>query len=89
MKTYTKLLNVVKYVGGSILAVGTMMFLYGFSVSNSLLTGLGLGAAVGAIFIFIMGLFFVLTEEMIDKTEKGILVVPKEARAKIIPFKLK
>lgn len=71
MEAYSKLLNSVKYVGGSILSVGVLMFLYGFIVSNSMLTGLGVGATVGAIFIFIMGVFFVVTEEMLESINSG------------------
>lgn len=71
MEAYSKLLNSVKYVGGSILSVGVLMFLYGFIVSNSMLTGLGVGTTVGAIFIFIMGVFFVVTEEMLESINSG------------------
>lgn len=54
-----------------------------------MLTGLGLGAAVGAIFIFIMGVFFVVTEEMLENTDKGTIVVPAKYSKNVVPFKLK
>ena len=52
------------------------IFLYGFFVSDySAITGIGIGTIMGAIFIFMMGVFFVATEEMLEKTDKGTRVV--------------
>ncbi|MGM0899555.1 hypothetical protein [Mesobacillus maritimus] len=89
MESYFKVLNAVKYVGGTTLTVGMAFFVFGLVISHNLITGLGMGAVVGAIFIFIIGVFFVVTEEMLEKTDKGTLVVPTKSAAKIIPFKLK
>lgn len=89
MESYFKVLNAVKYVGGTTLIVGMALFIFGLVISQTLITGIGMGAIVGAIFIFIIGVFFVVTEEMLEKTDKGTLVVPTKSAAKIIPFKLK
>ena len=76
MESKLKMLNAVKYVGGTVLAIGILIFLYGFFVSDySAITGIGIGTIMGAIFIFLMGVFFVATEEMLEKTDKGIRIV--------------
>ncbi len=73
MESKCKILNAVKYVGFIVLAIGISIFLYGFFVSDySAITGIGIGTAMGAIFIFLIGIFFVATEEMQEKTDKGI-----------------
>lgn len=73
METKLKMLNAVKIVGLSVLAIGISIFLYGFFVSDySAITGIGIGTVMGAIFIFLMGVFFVVTEEMLEKTGKGM-----------------
>lgn len=75
MDSKIKILNAVKYVGGSALIFGIVSFLFGFLVSDySYFTGIGIGASIGAVFIFLMGVFFVVTEEMTEKAYKGINV---------------
>ena len=72
MNSRTKIVAATKNVGGIILALGIMTFLYGFLASDySAITGIGIGAVMGAVFIFLMGMFFVATEEMLEKTDKG------------------
>ncbi|RFA34503.1 hypothetical protein CAI16_11375 [Virgibacillus dokdonensis] len=57
-----KLLKATKYVGAR---TGIAIFLYGFFVSDySYITGIGIGTVMGAVFIFLMGVFLVATEEM-------------------------
>jgi uncharacterized membrane protein len=34
-------------------------------------TGIGIGTIMGAIFIFLMGVFLVISEEMVTNTKKG------------------
>lgn len=76
MESKQAMLNIVKYTGGTILAIGISIFLYGFFISDySAITGIGIGTIMGSIFIFLMGVFFVATEEMQDKTDKGIRVI--------------
>ncbi|KAB7707149.1 hypothetical protein F9802_09070 [Bacillus aerolatus] len=85
MESKGKMLNAVKYVGGTILTLGMLIFLAGFFESGySVLTPVGIGTVFGAIFIFLMGVFFVATEEMHEKTYKGIEVeapIPTEKGA--------
>ena len=65
METKLQILNAVKVVGITVLTIGISIFLYGFFVSDySAITGIGIGTVMGAIFIFLMGVFFVATEEM-------------------------
>lgn len=76
MEAKWKMLNAVKYVGGTVLVIGILIFLYGFFVSDySTITGIGIGTVMGAVFIFLMGVFFVATEEMQEKTDKWKRVV--------------
>lgn len=76
MESKLKMLKAVKIVGLTVLTLGISIFLYGFFVSDySAITGIGIGTVMGAIFIFLMGVFFVATEEMHEKAHKGIRVV--------------
>lgn len=73
MESTRKILNATKSVGYTILSIGMAIFLYGFFVSDtSVATSVGIGTVMGAIFIFLIGVFFVATEEMEKKTDKGI-----------------
>ncbi len=75
MDSKLKILNAAKSVGYTVLTIGLAIFLYGFFVSDySIITGIGIGTVMGAIFIFLIGVFFVATEEMNEKTDKGIKV---------------
>lgn len=81
MKSYTQIINATKFVGGTILLLGISIFAYGFFVSGySSITGIGIGTIMGAIFIFLMGMFFVATEEMVEKSLKGIPINLKKER---------
>ncbi|GAA0413167.1 MAG: hypothetical protein ACQEWU_13105 [Bacillota bacterium] len=73
MEINEKMLNAVKYVGATVLFIGIALFAYGFFVSGySVVTGIGIGTIMGAVFIFLMGIFFVATEEVIKKRTKKI-----------------
>ena len=73
MESKLKMLNAVKVVAFTLLVVGISIFLYGFFVSDySTITGIGIGTVMGAIFIFLMGVFFVVTEEMLEKVDQGM-----------------
>jgi len=66
MKSNSKMLQVTSYIGGSLLTIGVVIFLYGAFVSGLTTTiGIGIGTVMGAVFVFIMGIFLVVTEEMI------------------------
>ncbi|GIN84412.1 hypothetical protein J6TS2_07980 [Heyndrickxia sporothermodurans] len=70
MESNVKVLNAVKYVGGTVLAMGIIIFLVGFmQTNNSILTPIGIGTVMGAVFIFLMGVFFSATEEMLKKID--------------------
>lgn len=44
------------------------------------MTGIGIGTIMGAVFIFLMGVFFVATEEMLEKSFKGIEVTKMKSK---------
>lgn len=63
------MLNAVKLVGGTILVVGILLFTFGFFGNGYMnLTPIGIGTIMGAVFIFLMGVFFVATEEMLKRS---------------------
>ncbi|MFD2630381.1 hypothetical protein [Oceanobacillus kapialis] len=64
MRQRTKIMRAVKYTGAVVLVVGIVIFLYGFFVSDGgRWTAVGIGTVMGAVFLFLMGVFFVGTEE--------------------------
>ncbi|MFE8694773.1 hypothetical protein ACFYKT_00210 [Cytobacillus sp. FJAT-53684] len=72
MNLNSNILKIVNYVGVTLLTIGMIIFLFGFFTNgSSILTPIGLGTVMGAVFIFVMGIFFVATEEMLNKTKKG------------------
>lgn len=72
METKRKMINAVNVVGITVLAIGLITFLLGYFESDySVLTPLGIGTVIGAVFIFLIGMFFIATEEMLEKTKKG------------------
>ncbi|MEH7276107.1 hypothetical protein [Neobacillus vireti] len=72
-----KFLNAVAYVGFTILIIGVITFILGMSVSGfSAFVSIGIGTSVGAVFIFLIGVFLVVTEEMLEKSHVGKNVVP-------------
>jgi peptidoglycan biosynthesis protein MviN/MurJ (putative lipid II flippase) len=81
MESKVKILNAVKIVGGTVLSLGVIMVLIGFFESDyNILISIGIGTVIGAVFIFLMGIFFVVTEEMHEKSNKGIVVSPLETK---------
>jgi hypothetical protein len=75
MNSKLNILNAVKYAGATILTIGIIIFSLGFFANgSSAMTGIGIGTIMGAVFIFLMGVFFVATEEMLEKSFKGIEV---------------
>ena len=68
MEPKTEILNAVKYIGGTILVIGIAFFLIGVFVSDYIvLSSIGIGTIMGAVFIFLIGIFFVASEEMVKK----------------------
>ena len=66
MNSYSKMLQVTSYIGGTLLIIGIAIFLHGAFVTSLTTTiGVGIGTVMGAVFVFLMGIFLVVTEEMI------------------------
>lgn len=71
MESTKKMLHVTRYVGAVLLTLGIVIFIYGALVSNySTVMGVGIGTVMGAVFIFLIGLFLVASEEMVEKSRK-------------------
>ncbi|WP_328225855.1 MULTISPECIES: hypothetical protein [Sutcliffiella] len=65
--------NAVQYFGGTVIIIGIITFIFGaFASGSSLLTPIGIGTVMGGIFIFLMGMFFIITEEVLEKTTKKL-----------------
>jgi len=68
--TNEKILQTVKLLGGTLLCIGISTFLTGLFVSKGeILAAIGAGTIVGAVFIFLMGIFFVASGEVLEKTQ--------------------
>ncbi|MFJ7826056.1 hypothetical protein [Psychrobacillus sp. NPDC096623] len=66
MENYVKMLHATKYVGATLLTIGIAIFLYGALISGlSTAIGIGIGVVMGAVFIFLIGMILVASEEMI------------------------
>jgi uncharacterized membrane protein len=67
-----RMLNAVKLTGSIVLTIGITIFLIGLIDSGySTLASIGLGTVIGSVFIFLMGLFLIVSEEMVTKTQHG------------------
>jgi hypothetical protein len=81
MKSREKFLNAITYVGLSVLSIGIMAFIVGLIVTDyNILVPIGIGTSVGAVFIFLIGVFLVVTEEMLEKSYIGTKVVPIKSK---------
>ncbi len=77
MESRLKLLNATKYVGAILLTMGIAIFLYGFFVSDYRpVIGVGIGTVMGAVFIFLMGMFLVASEEMVTNCKQAKKILP-------------
>src|SRR4051812_24752292 len=66
METYVKMLHATKYVGAFLLTIGIAISLYGALISEfSAIMGIGIGVVMGAVFIFLIGMILVASEEML------------------------
>ncbi len=71
MNPFIKMITATKTAGAIILTIGIAIFLYGMIVSDYVfVTGIGVGAVMGAVFIFLIGMFLIAAEEMIIKGKK-------------------
>ena len=71
MESNMKMFHATKYVGATVLIIGIAIFLYGAFVSEySTMIGIGIGTVMGAVFTFLIGMFLVVSEEMIANSRK-------------------
>lgn len=91
METNQKMMDAVKWVSGTGCVIGILIFSLSFFVSDYnkdyLLTAVGMAITLSAAAIFLVGIFFVLTEEMVMNTKKGERVIPDTT--KVIKLKSK
>ncbi|WP_347861160.1 hypothetical protein U0355_10760 [Salimicrobium sp. PL1-032A] len=67
----SKTLNTVQYAGASILIIGIVTFLLSMmGVGDRTLTMVSVGLVMGSVFIFMMGLFLVMSEELTLRFKK-------------------
>ncbi|RDW18307.1 hypothetical protein CWR48_12050 [Oceanobacillus arenosus] len=71
MNAHKQILKITSLICGILIIIGTALFIYGyFENGYRNVAGVGAGAVMGAAFIFIMGVFLVATEEMIEKNKQ-------------------
>lgn len=71
MNPFLKMMNATRIFGAVTLALGTAIFIYGMIVGDyGMITGIGVGTIMGAVFIFLIGMFLIATEEMLNKSHK-------------------
>jgi hypothetical protein len=63
-----RVINAVRYLGGGLLLAGMIFFACGLIASGfGNLAHIGVGLVMGAVFIFLMGMFFAAAEEMVER----------------------
>lgn len=91
MEANQKMLDAVKWVSGTGCVIGIIIFALSFFVSDYnkdyIFTAVGIAITLSAAAIFLVGIFFVLTEEMVMNTRKGERIEPETT--KIIKMKTK
>ncbi|WP_428910529.1 hypothetical protein [Niallia sp. Krafla_26] len=80
MNSHEKIIGITKLITILLFITGTLTLAYGIVSGFSSVIGIGIGVEVGAIFIVLMGMFFVATEEMVETTFKGIEIAPIEKK---------
>ncbi|WP_367617652.1 hypothetical protein [Salirhabdus salicampi] len=67
-----QILNAVKITGATVIMIGMILLLFGLTGSGySLLVPIGIGTVTGAVFIFIMGVFLVASEEVVKRNQEA------------------
>ncbi|MEK4534248.1 hypothetical protein ACWF7H_10595 [Peribacillus butanolivorans] len=93
MEANQKMLDAVKWVSGTGCVIGIIIFALSLFVSDYnkdyILTAVGMAIILSAAAIFLVGIFFVLTEEMVMNTHKGERVVPETTKIIKINSKVK
>ena len=72
MNSHEKIIRLTKLIAVFLFFIGTLTLIYGIMGNFRSIIGIGVGVEVGAIFIVLMSMFFVATEEMVETTIKGI-----------------
>jgi hypothetical protein len=76
MNSHEKIIRLTKLIAVFLFITGTLTLIYGIMSNFGSIIGIGIGVEVGAIFIVLMSLFFVATEEMVETTIKGVEITP-------------
>ena len=76
MNSHEKFIRLTKLIAVFLFITGTLTLIYGIMSNFGSIIGIGVGVEVGAIFIVLMSLFFVATEEMVETTIKGVEITP-------------
>jgi len=85
MTSNERFLFAVKITSGCTLTIGMLLFLLGLLENDyKIFTSIGLGTVIGGGLIFLLGVLFVATEEIVDKTDKG-----SKDNSKVISLKKK
>ncbi|MGM9956289.1 MAG: hypothetical protein ACI35J_10580 [Peribacillus sp.] len=91
MEANQRIMDALKWVSGTGCTIGIILFLISFSVSGYnggyVLSTIGITIALSAASIFLVGILFVLAEEMTANTKKGERIIPETT--KLIKFKSK
>lgn len=91
MEANQKILDALKWVSGTGCTIGIMIFLFSFFVSgynkDYMLSAIGITIALSAAGIFLVGILFVLAEEMTMNTKKGQKI--EAVATKVITIKSK
>lgn len=89
MEANQKVLDALKWVSGTGCTIGILLVIFSLFVSGYnegyVLTTIGITIALSAASIFLVGILFVLTEEMTKNTKKGQRIIPESS--KLIKFK--
>ena len=71
MSSHEKIISFTKLIAIFLFLTGTLTLVYGIIGNFGSIIGIGVGVEVGAVFIVLISMFFVATEEMVETTIKG------------------
>ncbi|MFC4560029.1 hypothetical protein ACFO3D_17855 [Virgibacillus kekensis] len=87
MNTRLKILHATKWAGSVTFITGMIILFYGLTSGLMPVVGIGIGTVTGAVMVFLIGMFFIATEEMVEGMEKGTEVSSAKARSKFYVVK--
>jgi hypothetical protein len=76
MNSHEKIISFTKLIAIFLFFTGTLTLVYGIIGNFGSIIGIGVGVEVGAVFIVLISMFFVATEEMVETTIKGVEITP-------------